>query len=243
MKTIIAMGIRNQTRLQNCQRRKPHCPGCVVVMANRPPIHTARSASVSTLRSIPAAQRQPLMAVHSQEAVNQTMQAACARPRHPVSRSMRVSWGFRHSTPPLSTWLPTQMAAHGTTTQVTNMKPTAASAHASHWPRKTLCSGLFSQILAWAPSTENLARSELGVALRSMCKYQAAMAIRICLALARCSVAPRASATLRTYSGSSAATGFSSFSSSRASLRAAGDGIGQSPRLSSTLFTDRPMLT
>mmetsp|Transcript_71982 Transcript_71982/g.188651 ORF Transcript_71982/g.188651 Transcript_71982/m.188651 type:complete len:242 (+) Transcript_71982:146-871(+) len=240
---ITAKGTRTQTTLQNCQRRKPHIAGSVVTMLIRPATQTPMSPSVSMPRHIPAVQRQPFMAVHSQEAANHTMKTAWASDMYPVIHSKMVSWGFQQGYSPLLKLLPTQMAAHGSTSQVTSAKPTAASVQGSQWPRKTLCRGLFSQILAWAPSTECLTRSGLGVSLRSMCRYHVAIAIRICLALARCSVAPRASATLLTYSGSSADTGLSSFSSSRASLTVAGEGRGQSPRLSNTLFTARPMLT
>mmetsp|Transcript_14393 Transcript_14393/g.36277 ORF Transcript_14393/g.36277 Transcript_14393/m.36277 type:complete len:251 (+) Transcript_14393:195-947(+) len=237
------IGTNTQRMFPNSQMTKPHLDGFVVMICQNPITQRATKITVTITKSPAAVIRHEFIALHSQAAVSQRPAMAWKIATHPVAQTAKENIGRSQGYSPVFEISPIHMAPIGSKIQITENAPIQASVTGSQWPLQQFWTGLLAQILSWAPAKVCFTNSPCGVSLRSMCKYQQEMAMRIVFTLTRCSVPPKASARCRTYSASSAAAGCSSFKRSKASLIISEVGIGQSPRLASTGPTCRGMLT
>mmetsp|Transcript_53899 Transcript_53899/g.163749 ORF Transcript_53899/g.163749 Transcript_53899/m.163749 type:complete len:206 (-) Transcript_53899:1195-1812(-) len=198
MKHTDKAGTNIQMILPNSQTTKPHREGFVVMICQNPINHMMTRPMVMEAKKTSAAILNICKAVHSHEPVSSNPAAPCSNASHPVSLIACDSIGRSQGYPPVSAPSPTQIARTGMRTQTTKNKPSAANVMGSQWPLQNFCRGLFSQILACVPVMAFLANCRWPDCLRSMCKYQAEIAIRICLAVTRGSEPPKASARCRT---------------------------------------------
>mmetsp|Transcript_93352 Transcript_93352/g.264273 ORF Transcript_93352/g.264273 Transcript_93352/m.264273 type:complete len:208 (-) Transcript_93352:327-950(-) len=101
----------------------------------------------------------------------------------------------------------------------------------SHSPLSIFRNAVMPRICSWAVCADCFSMSVWLVPSRSMWRYHAATAWRICSGVARPSEAPRPRAVLRTSSTSSLSTGKDSFSATRKECRSSPEGMGPPPTL------------
>mmetsp|Transcript_133856 Transcript_133856/g.387486 ORF Transcript_133856/g.387486 Transcript_133856/m.387486 type:complete len:251 (+) Transcript_133856:150-902(+) len=242
MNTQQSTGATIQMRLPNSQIKNPHLDGFVVINIQKPMSQTIIRAMVTNPKP---KQEQNLhfdKALHSHAPVATSAINAWPSIMRPVSFTANESMGRSQGYSPVFVPVPIHTAMAGMSSHATENMPMKASVMGSHCPRQNRCTGLYMQSRLAAPRNACRAKSPSDVARRSMWRYQAAIAMRICFADTRWGEPPNANANCCTYSASSLVTGCSPLSTSNASRIVSTVGIAQSLKLASTGPMDRGML-